>query len=175
MHILPSAEILTRLRCVLRAGNNLSHFRRSTMKKCALSFLLFLTTWAAAEVKLLRHPSYHNGKVAFSYLGDIWVANEDGSNPQRLTVHKARDVYPRFSPDGKWIAFSSNRYGNYDVFVMPATGGWPRQLTFHSAADLVVGWTPDSKKVVFQSSRGLMYPGIPNLYEVSIDGGLEHP
>jgi tricorn protease len=143
------------------------------MKKCALSFLLVLTTWAAAEVKLLRHPSYHNGKVAFSYLGDIWVANEDGSNPQRLTVHKARDVYPRFSPDGKWIAFSSNRYGNYDVFVVPAEGGSPKQLTFNSAADIVVGWSADSKRVLFQSSRGLMYPGIPNLYEVAIEGGLE--
>ncbi len=145
------------------------------MKKYVLSLLLLLTTWAAAEVKLLRHPSYHNGKVAFSYLGDIWVANEDGSNPQRLTVHKARDVYPRFSPDGKWIAFSSNRYGNYDVFVIPAEGGLPKQLTFHSAQDIVVDWTPDSKRVLFQSSRGLMYPGIPNLYEVSIDGGLERP
>ena len=144
------------------------------MKKFVLSLFLVLTTlYAAADVKLLRHPSYHNGKVAFSYLGDIWVANEDGSNVQRLTVHKARDVYPRFSPDGKWIAFSSNRYGNYDVFVIPAEGGAVKQLTFHSAQDLVVGWTADSKKILFQSSRGLMYPGIPNLYEVSIDGGLE--
>lgn len=148
------------------------------MKARAISRLLVLTTllfatWAFAEVKLLRHPSYHNGKVAFSYLGDIWVANEDGSNPQRLTVHKARDVYPRFSPDGKWIAFSSNRYGNYDVFVIPAEGGYPTRLTFNSAADIVVGWTADSKKVLFQSSRGLMYPGIPNLYEVPITGGLE--
>lgn len=145
------------------------------MKRYLCALLLCVTTWAAAEVKLLRHPSYHNGKIAFSYLGDIWVANEDGSNLQRLTVHKARDVYPRFSPDGKWIAFSSNRYGNYDVFVIAAEGGTPVRLTFNSAADIVVGWTPDSKSVLFQSARGLMYPGIPNLYEVPIAGGLERP
>ena len=143
------------------------------MKRYLCAFLLLVSTWAVAEVKLLREPSYHNGKIAFSYLGDIWVVNGDGSDPQRLTVHKARDVYPRFSPDGKWIAFSSNRYGNYDVFLIPAEGGSPHQLTFNSAADIVVGWSADSKKVLFQSSRGLMYPGIPNLYEVSIDGGLE--
>ncbi len=144
------------------------------MKKFVLSLMLLCAAWSfAGEAKLLRHPSYHNGKVAFSYLGDIWVANEDGSNPQRLTVHKARDVYPRFSPDGKWISFSSNRYGNYDVFLIPSEGGAAKQLTFHSAADIVVGWSPDSKRVLFQSSRGLMYPGIPNLYEVAIDGGLE--
>src|SRR5215467_9676267 len=156
MHILPPAAILTRLQFVSsEQAAVFPYFRRSTMKKCAVSFFsffLFLTTWAAAEVKLLRHPSYHNGKVAFSYLGDIWVANEDGSNPQRLTVHKARDVYPRFSPNGKWIAFSSNRYGNYDVFVIPVDGGMAKRLTFNSAADLVVGCTADSKKVLFQSS-----------------------
>src|SRR5262245_66286306 len=109
------------------------------MKKFVLSFLLCVTTWAAAEVKLLRHPSYHNGKVAFSYLGDIWVANEDGSNPQRLTVHKARDVYTRFSHDGKWIDFSYNRYGNYSFFVIPDDGVTSKKVTFMSAYNLVVG------------------------------------
>jgi tricorn protease len=124
-------------------------------------------------IQIPRHPDFHNGKIAFSYLGDIWVANEDGSNAQRLTVHTARDVFPRFSPDGKWIAFSSNRYGNMDVFIIPVGGGEAKQLTFNSAADNVVGWSRDSKRVVFSSARGLLYPGSPNLYEVPIDGGLE--
>lgn len=129
----------------------------------------------AAETKLLRHPAYHQGKVAFSYLGDIWIANENGSGVERLMVHKARDIYPRFSPDGKWIAYSSNRCGNYDVFVIPAAGGTARQLTFHSGNDTVVGWTPGGKRVIFQAARGRLYPGIPNLYEVPVDGGLEQP
>ncbi len=146
------------------------------MKKLfAFCLVTVLSLSAVAQTKLLRHPSYHNGKVAFSYLGDIWVANEDGSNLQRLTVHKARDIYPRFSPDGRWIAFSSNRYGNYDVFVIPATGGEAKQLTYHSGNDTVVDWAPDSKHVIFQANRGRMFPGIPSLYEVSIDGGLERP
>ncbi len=146
------------------------------MKRIALLLIVLLAAMsAAAEVKLLRHPSYHNGKVAFSYLGDIWTANEDGSNIQRLTVHTARDIYPRFSPDGKWIAFSSNRYGNNDVFVIPATGGAARQLTFNSSPDNVVGWTPDSRQVIFSSARGLLYPGVANLYQVAVDGGLEQP
>jgi tricorn protease len=129
----------------------------------------------AAEIKLVRHPDYHNGKIVFSYLGDLWTVNEDGSNPQRLTVHRARDMHPRFSPDGKWIAFTSDRFGNNDVFVMPAEGGTAKQLTYHSGNDLVVGWSRDSKKVIFQSARGMMYPGIPNLYEVPISGNLEQP
>src|SRR5262249_31312011 len=78
---------------------------------------------SAAEVKLARYPDYHEGKIVFSYMGDLWLVNEDGSHPHRLTVHRARHIHPRFSPDGKWIAFSASRYGNYDVFIMPAEGG----------------------------------------------------
>ena len=76
---------------------------------------------SATPVKLARHPDYHAGRIAFSYLGDIWVANEDGTNVQRLTDNTAREVYPRFSPDGKTIAFSSTRNGNNDVYVVPST------------------------------------------------------
>src|SRR5262245_46439706 len=130
----------------------------------------------AGPIKLARHPDYHAGKVAFSYLGDIWVAGEDGSSPQRLTVNSAREVYPRFSPDGKWIAFSSNRQGNYDVFVVPAAGGAPRRLTFHSGNDEVVGWTRDSLSVIFLSSRGDgAFPSIGVLYQIPAAGGQEKP
>jgi tricorn protease len=139
----------------------------------ALALSLLTSRSQAAEVKLARHPDYHNGKIVFSYLGDLWLANDDGANPRRLTTHRGRDIHPRFSPDGKWIAFSSDRYGNYDVFVMPAAGGKAKRLTYHSAPDTVVGWTRDSRRVLFSSARGHMYPGIPNLYEVPLTGGLE--
>src|SRR5262249_6961833 len=150
-------------------------YRAASAVAALLVLSALLSPLPAAEVKLARHPDYHEGKVVFSYLGDLWLVNEDGSQPRRLTVHRARDIHPRFSPDGKWIAFSSNRYGNYDVFVMPADGGKARQLTYHGASDLVVGWSRDSKKVIFTSARGLLYPGIANLYEVPAAGGLEEP
>lgn len=132
---------------------------------------------AARQIKLPRHPDFHDGKICFSYLGDIWVVNADGSQPRRLTVHPARDTFPRYSPDGQWIAFSSNRYGNFDVFVMPAGGGEARRLTYHSANDFVVGWSRDSGHIIFSSARGLLYAGVPisNLYEVPVQGGLEEP
>src|SRR5262245_853321 len=134
---------------------------------------LWLTSSGQAEeVKLARHPDYHNGRLVFSYLGDLWLMPE-GSPARRITVHKARDVHPRFSPDGKWIAFSSNRYGNYDVYVMPAEGGRATRLTYHSANDTVVGWTRDSKHIVFSSARGQPYGGIATLYHVPVGGGLE--
>src|SRR5713226_8247537 len=96
-----------------------------------LAIALIFGTFSLAlgrEARLVRYPHYNAGRVVFSYLGDIWTADENGQNIQRLTVNKARDVYPRFSPDGKWIAFSSERSGNLDVFLMPAGGGSAKQL-----------------------------------------------
>ncbi|HEY7545653.1 MAG TPA: biopolymer transporter Tol, partial [Blastocatellia bacterium] len=136
-----------------------------------LALLLTLSALALGrEVKLARYPHYHQGRIAFTYLADIWTADENGQNIRRITVHKARDVYPRFSPDGKWIAFSSDRDGNMDVFIVPAEGGAAKQLTFHSADDTVLGWTPDSRAVLFASNRGEDFAG--KLYTVSIDGGM---
>jgi tricorn protease len=141
-----------------------------------LAAVLWLCAASPAQIKLLRHPTYSNGKVAFSYLGDLWIANENGTGVTRLTDNAARDIYPRFSPDGNWIAFSSNREGNYDVYVIPATGGKPRQLTFHSADDNVVNWTPDGKKIIFTSSRGNgAFPSVATLWEVPVEGGIERP
>jgi tricorn protease len=140
-----------------------------------LSSLLLLVAMAcpAKPIRIPRTPDYYNGKIVFGYLGSIWVVNEDGTNPRRLTVHSAHDEFPRFSPDGKWIAFSSDRYGNNDVFVIPAEGGEAKQLTFNSSPDTVVGWTRDSQNVIFSSPRGTAFPGQANLYQVSIGGGLE--
>src|SRR5436305_10322178 len=118
-----------------------------------VALLALPVSLARAESRLLRQPTYSNGRVAFSYLGDLWIAGDDGSNVHRLTDHVAREIFPRFSPDGKWIAFSSNREGNFDVYVISAEGGKPKQLTFHSADDNVVGWPADGKKVLFTSTR----------------------
>jgi len=97
------------------------------MKNLFLSALLIILAGSSLafgrEAKLVRYPHYHNGRIVFSYLGDIWTADENGRNVQRLTVNRARDVYARFSPDGKWIAFSSERNGNLDVFIIPSEGG----------------------------------------------------
>ncbi len=144
------------------------------MKRLAVMFALALVLGgagdaAAREARLTRYPTYHDGKVAFSYLGDIWVASEDGSNLNRLTAHKARDIAPKFSPDGKTIAFSSDREGNLDVYLIPATGGEATRLTVHSADDSVLGWTPDGKAVLFASQRGEDFMG--KLYTVPVQGG----
>jgi len=142
-------------------------------KVCFLLFFVLsaiTTVTFGREARLVRYPHYLDGRVTFSYLGDVWTANEDGKNVQRMTVNRARDVYPRFSPDGKWIAFSSDRNGNLDVFIIPSSGGTVKQLTSHSADDTVLNWTPDSRAILFSSNRGEDF--LPKLYTVSVDGGM---
>ena len=153
---------------------------RTVSRGVLLAGLLILTVGApsvhAAPVRLARHPDYRAGTIAFSYLGDIWTAAEDGTNLHRLTDNRAREVYPRFSPDGRWIAFSSNRYGNYDVFIVSATGGAPRRLTYHTGNDEVVGWTRDSEGIIFRAARGDgAFPTVATLYQVAVTGGQEKP
>jgi tricorn protease len=150
------------------------HWLRIVPRLAAVAVLAALAVPApAAELRLARHPDYHEGTIVFTYKGDLWTVKDDGTQARRMTAHPSASVHPRISPDGKWIAFSSARYGNDDVFVMPAGGGEARRLTYHSAPDTVVGWTRDSKKVVFNSARGRVYPGIPSLYEVPVEGGAE--
>ena len=140
----------------------------------SICVLLLASAALAAPIKFARYPHINRAKIAFSYHGDIWVANDDGSNPRRLTAHVAADVYPRFSPDGKWIAFTSDRMGNNDVWVVPVEGGEPQQLTFMTVDDSVQYWTPDGKKIIFASNRSDRAWGSP-LYTVSLQGGLPTP
>ncbi len=145
------------------------------MKKLAAAAVVLAALSAPAEsrseeARLVRYPDIHDRRVAFTYLGDIWLAGIDGGNIRRLTVHRARDVFPRFSPDGRSIAFSSDREGNLDVYVIPTSGGHARRLTVHSADETVLDWTPDGKGILFTSQRGEDF--MPKLYVAPLDGGL---
>lgn len=124
----------------------------------------------ADEVLCARYPalSPDGGTVAFSYMGDIWTASSSGGTASRLTVHEGDDVRPHFSPDGNYVMFSSRRYNNYDVFVIPVSGGNAKQLTFHSAADFGSGWFPEGDSILFTSLRD----GWRDIFKISIDGGI---
>lgn len=143
----------------------------------ALALTAFLAAPAAAQepIRFARTPDISpDGKtVAFSYLGDIWTVEAIGGVARPVTMHEAHDVNPVFSPDGRHIAFSSNRFGQYDVFVVPAVGGKPKRLTFDHAPDMVSGWTPDGKGVVFSSPRSTAYPSNAECFVVPAAGGAE--
>jgi len=130
---------------------------------------------AAEETLLLRFPDIHNGQIVFSYDGDLWTVSDDGGIARRLTSHtEGLEWYPKFSPDGKSIAFTGDYDGNYDVYVMPAIGGEPICLTYHPEGDRVIEWTPDGK-VMFTSRRNSHTRRITRLYTVPVTGGLPEP
>jgi tricorn protease len=146
-----------------------------------LAAVVSLAVTAAAHgqepIRFARTPDISpDGRlVAFSYLGDIWVVESIGGVARPVTLHEAHDIDPVFSPDGRQLAFASNRHGSYDVFVVPAAGGKPKRLTCDSATDIPVGWSPDGKDVLFMSSRTVTYPQTTALYTVPAAGGAVRP
>jgi tricorn protease len=118
---------------------------------------------ASAQTKLLRYPDIAGDRVVFCYAGDLWTAPAVGGTATRLTAHPGLELFPKFSPDGKWIAFTGQYDGDEQVYVVPSVGGQPRQLTFYPARgpfaprhgydNQVMGWTPDGVSVVFRSLR----------------------
>jgi tricorn protease len=143
--------------------------------------LLAMAASAAAQTKLLRFPDIHEDRVAFTYAGDIWSVPATGGSAIRLTAHPGMEVFAKFSPDGKWIAFTGQYDGDEQVYVIPATGGVPRQLTFYPAKgpftprwgwdNQVYGWSKDGKRIIFKSQRDSWSLPIAKLYTVSVDGG----
>lgn len=132
--------------------------------------LVAATATAWASPGYLRSADIHGDQVVFRAEGDLWLCNLDGSSIRRITSHIGDETLPRFSPDGRWIAFAGLYDGNMDVYVMPTTGGEPRRLTWHPAGDYPQGWTPDGKKIIFDSSRHQVH-GESDLFTIPFRGG----
>src|SRR5262245_49673126 len=117
------------------------------------SILVSFSLFAQIDAGLFRYPDVSQSQIVFTYANDLWVMPKDGGSAVKLSSPAGVEVYPKFSPDGKNIAFTGNYDGNNDVYVIPTAGGVPLRLTAHGYPDRVVEWTTDSKKVLFASSR----------------------
>lgn len=150
-----------------------------------LTSLLLAASAAQAETKLLRFPDLSATQVTFVYAGDIYITGRDGGAALRLTAHPGQELYPKFSPDGKQIAFSAEYNGTRQVYVMPSTGGAPRQLTWYSDVGplpvrggtdyRVLDWMPDGSNVVVRANRLPFDERGGRPYLVPVAGGMETP
>ncbi|SNR17372.1 S41 family peptidase [Tenacibaculum jejuense] len=139
----------------------------------AVLFLLSLSTLTtiAQETRLLRQPTIVKDQITYCYGGDIWTTNLTTNKTTRLTSTPAVESNPHLSPDGKWIAFSSNRFGRGDVFLVPTSGGEAKRLTWHPSGSSVRGWSNDGKRILFASSRNTAPSSYNKLYTISVNGG----
>lgn len=154
------------------------------MKRILLTLLLggMALSASAEEARLLRFPSTNGTDIVFSYAGDLFTAPLAGGEARRLTSHIGYEMFARYSPDGKTIAFTGEYDGNREVYIIPSRGGEPVRLTYTSTNgrddlgdrmgpnNIVMGWTPDGKGIVFRNRTGDGFSG--KLWTVSVNGGM---
>jgi tricorn protease len=128
-------------------------------------------SFAQIDAGLFRFPDVSNNQVVFTYANDLWVIPKDGGTAFKLSSPPGVEAFPKFSPDGKSIAFTGNYDGNSDVYILPASGGVPVRLTSHGYPDRVIDWTIDGKKVLFASSRESGKARFNQFYTVASTGG----
>ena len=137
---------------------------------------------AADDARLLRFPATNGNEIVFSYAGDLYKVPAKGGEAQRLTSHVGYEMFPRFSPDGKTIAFTGQYDGNTEVFTIPSTGGEPLRVTYTATNarddlgdrmgpnNIVIAWTPDGSRIVYRNRISSGFDG--KLYTVDKEGGL---
>ena len=139
----------------------------------------------AQGTRLLRFADIHQQQVVFVYAGDIYRASVEGGGAKRLTSHPGLELFPKFSPNGRSIAFSAEYNGTRQVYVMPSGGGEPKQLTYYNDVGpmpprggwdyRILDWTPDGKNVLVRANRLPWGRRMGRHYLVPLDGGMETP
>ncbi|MFH1197377.1 MAG: S41 family peptidase [bacterium] len=146
----------------------------SKLKFTALLFVAFsIQLFSQNNSPLVRFPALNpdGSKIAFSYQGDIWTVPSSGGAASRLTIHEAYESNPKWSIDGKSIAFSGDRFGNNDIFVITTEGGAPKRITYNSAGDAVSCWTNDGNLLFTTSREFKQVERELEIYSVSSKGG----
>ncbi len=146
------------------------------MKKILLlgcsAFFLFNPMYSQISAKLMRYMDVSDTQITFVYGGDIWIMPKTGGVAIQVTHSPGEESWPRFSPDGKSIAYTASYNGNQDVFVMPTGGGVPSRITNQSHADRMIDWHPDGEHILFASARESGRQSIRQFYLLNKKGGF---
>ncbi|MCP4726467.1 MAG: Tricorn protease like protein, partial [bacterium] len=136
------------------------------------TLFLFNNAYGQISAKLMRFMDVSDTQITFVYGGDIWVMPKTGGTAIQVTHSPGEESWPRFSPDGKFIAYTASYNGNQDVYVMPNMGGMPTRITYQSHRDRMVDWHPDGKRILFASGRESGRQSVSQFYLVSKEGGF---
>ena len=138
------------------------------------SFFSFLSSNIQAQInaRLFQQPDVSATHITFVYAGDVWTVPKTGGTATRISSPAGLESFPKFSPDGKLIAYSANYHGNTNIYLIPIEGGIPKQLTYHSAGDRVIDWNPDGNNVLFTSGRESGRQRFSQFFQVNKAGGM---
>jgi len=139
----------------------------------ALMLAPFSVSLALEECRLLRQPDIQGDRIVFVYAGDLWTVGRAGGVAARLTTHEGIERFPKFSPDGRIIAFTGEYDGNTDAYTVSVEGGEPARLTWHPDADQVAEWFPDGRSILLRSQRASPIRRIDRFFQVPAAGGFE--
>jgi tricorn protease len=145
---------------------------RTCILFAAVVLCLTNTLSASDQIRLANNPSLSpdGAQLAFDWAGDIWVVPTSGGTARALTQHPGKDTQPKFSPDGREIAFISDRDGTAQVYVMPVEGGTPTRLTYHTAGYGLEGWTPDGTKLIVRAGRDHYWRHLERFFLIGREG-----
>jgi len=127
--------------------------------------------YSQISAKLMQYMDVSDSQITFVYGGDIWIMPKSGGTALQVTHSPGQESWPRFSPDGKHIAYTASYNGNQDVYVMPAAGGVPTRITYVSFSDRLIAWHPNGEQLLFASRREMGQRSSQQFYLVSKDGG----
>lgn len=144
--------------------------------------VVFISIDASSQTKLLQFPNSSQTEITFSYAGDIFTVPITGGIARRITTSLGVESFPRFSPDGKNIAFIGNYDGNNEIYTIPNIGGEPTRLTYGvdlpnlpermGPDKIIMQWTKDGKKILYRGRQDSWNSLVGNLYYLGVDGSL---
>ncbi len=150
----------------------MSYWRKSFLHIPVMIFLFSNMAFGQQEEGYYRYPTIQGDMIAFVAEDDLWTVPASGGNATRLTTSLSTVAYPRFSPDGDWLAFTGAEEGPMEVFVISSKGGRLKRLTFLGSRATTLSWRED--RILFSSNYGQPNRQPGWLFSIEIDGsGLE--
>lgn len=145
------------------------------MRKIILFFagVVSLTFPSRAQINatLFRYPDVSRTQIVFTYANDLWVVSKEGGRASHLSSPAGQETFPKFSPDGRTIAYTADYDGNFSVYTIPSGGGIPNRLTWYGSMERVVDWYPDGQHLLFASGRESGRERFNQFFKIGISGG----